>query len=379
MRPRSWAGRWKALAHEMRVRWMDCDRDAIVRLRNDLIAAWQENDRMRSEAAKPWPKNYISECDLCPAERPIARMRCADCEKRKGIHPVDVSEDAKQRLAEAAACEHPMDRRRGEPQSIWCAVCGACWYSDVPSEGLSRARWHDCDVTRGSASAQPVVTAARALIAALPRPWTALEACRELASLVGLTESDLARHGRPEAKQDECAEAIAVAADATWNAAIDACVSEVLKFQDEHWLALVPRLRALHEPGRESPQSTKDRIWEGLKGEREDLERSAPRPCPGCDGGGRYMGDDGNERMCTSCPSSSYDHRATGAGGGDEDGYDARPLIDAVRRETIEACAKLFESPLGWKCLDHGGEEASAAARTIRESAAPFTRPGGGT
>ncbi len=52
----------------------------------------------------------------------------------------------------SAPCEHPMDRRRGELSSIWCAVCGSCWYSDNPADKYSEARWHASDVGRGRAS-----------------------------------------------------------------------------------------------------------------------------------------------------------------------------------------------------------------------------------
>ncbi len=49
------------------------------------------------------------------------------------------------------------------------------------------------EAERRSEATAPVAVAARALIAALPHPWTALEACRELSSILGLTEHDLVR------------------------------------------------------------------------------------------------------------------------------------------------------------------------------------------
>lgn len=47
--------------------------------------------------------------------------------------------------------------------------------------------------TLAETEAQDLRAAARALIDVLPRPWTALEACRELGAMLGMTESDLAR------------------------------------------------------------------------------------------------------------------------------------------------------------------------------------------
>jgi hypothetical protein len=47
----------------------------------------------------------------------------------------------------------------------------------------------------------------------------------------------------------------------------------------------------------------------------------------------------------------------------------------AERARTIEECARLFEAPFAWKCLDHGGEEAKTAAHAIR--ALLFTSHGG--
>ncbi len=46
-------------------------------------------------------------------------------------------------------CEHPMDRRRDERNSMWCAVCGACWYRDNPAS-FSDGRWHAPDIGQRS-------------------------------------------------------------------------------------------------------------------------------------------------------------------------------------------------------------------------------------
>lgn len=92
----------------------------------------------------------ISPEEKCTSEVPL---RCAfgitefqECDKP--LHHTGAHEQ-RSGDAQPKPCEHPMDRRRGERDSIWCAVCGSCWYSDNPAS-FSEGKWHAPDIGRRS-------------------------------------------------------------------------------------------------------------------------------------------------------------------------------------------------------------------------------------
>lgn len=62
--------------------------------------------------------------------------RCIPCSDQEALLAAAV--EAGRRPDYARPCAHPLDRRLGSPERIWCADCGALWHTEGPTK---EGRW----------------------------------------------------------------------------------------------------------------------------------------------------------------------------------------------------------------------------------------------